>query len=236
MAVNISSKRVQIDKAKAVIVGAIAGAVFIIIFSLVASKALLSQRSYESKVTHEQTKARDQLIANVHATDQLVDAYKQFVDQPNNIIGGSSVLNNGSGRDQVTANGQSGNDGDNAKIVLDALPSKYDFPALQSSLEKMLSTQGFKIDDQSGTDDEIAQSANQSSDTPSPVELPFKFTVSGNVAALPALSDTLQRSIRPFVAQNISISGKNNEISFDFTGVTYYLPARQLNFPTEVVK
>ena len=121
----LSSKRLQIDKANASMVAFLAVAAFIAVFSLVASKALLSQRSYQSRVIAEKKKALTQLKTNNQAATELVAAYKSFVAAPENIIAGS-------------ASGSGDRDGDNAKIVLDALPSKYDFPALVTSIEKIL--------------------------------------------------------------------------------------------------
>src|SRR5574338_279847 len=111
---HISTKRILIDKANSTIVLAVGIAAFLTVFSMVSSKALLSRRAYQSKVIELQEKARDQLNAN----------YQAFVDRPENIIQGSST-------------GKGERDGDNAKIVLDALPSVYDFPGLTSSLEKI---------------------------------------------------------------------------------------------------
>ncbi len=223
MAVNFSTKRVQIDRAKAVMVGTIAGAVFIVVFSLVASKALLSQRSYQSRVIKEQEKAVKQLRDNIKNVDQLATSYKQFVNQPTNVLGGNTA-------------GQGDRDGDNAKIILDALPSKYDFPAVATSLEKILIDRKFKITNIIGTDDEVAQFSAQSTSTPEPVEIPFGFTVTGSYDSVQALMDILQRSIRPINVQKITLEGTNNSIDLNLTALTYYLPEKQLNFPTKDVK
>ncbi len=223
MAVQLSGKRMQIDRAQAVIVGAVSAAAFIVIFSLVASKALLSQRAYQARVTKEQEKAVKQLRENIKNVDQLATSYRQFVSQPNNVIGGSS-------------SGTGDRDGNNAKIILDALPSKYDFPALASSLEKILTDRNFKISNITGSDDEIAQASPQSSATPQPVEMPFSFTVTSTYDSIPGLIDIMQRSIRPLNIQKISLSGKNSELQLDVSAVTYYLPEKQLNFPTKVIE
>ena len=42
------------------------------------------------------------------------------------------------------------NDGDNGKIVPRCMPGQYDFPALATSLTKLLSGQGVKIQSISG--------------------------------------------------------------------------------------
>jgi hypothetical protein len=120
---TFSTKRVAIDKASAQMVIAMAIASFVAVFSLIASNAVWSQHGYLSRVTKEKEKAHSQLQANVKAVDGLTSAYRAFVSTPTNVIGGPS-------------DGTGDNGGDNARIVLDALPPQYDFPALTSSLEK----------------------------------------------------------------------------------------------------
>src|SRR5258708_5718319 len=108
-----STKRVQINKATATIVGVIAAASFVTVFSLIASRALLGQRAYQSRVIAAKEQAKKQLQDNLSAVSALQTQYKAFVGTNENILGGNP---NGSGE----------KDGDNARIILDALPSKYD--------------------------------------------------------------------------------------------------------------
>lgn len=223
MALNLSSKRVQIDKANVNIVIAVSVAAFVLVFSLIASKSLLAQRSYQAKVIAKKEVANKQLLDNLKAADSLVSSYKQFVSTPNNVIGGNPV-------------GQGDRDGDNAKIVLDALPSKYDFPALATSLEKILTDQNYKITGITGTDDELNQSALKQSSTPVTVEIPFSVAVSGNYASMQNLLQVFERSIRPFKIQTLSFSGKDQELNATVTALTYYQPEKTLNIRTEVVK
>lgn len=222
MAVHISAKRLQLDRAKTVMVGAISGAAFVVMFSFVAARALLVQRSYQNKVIASQTKAVKQLKENIKSANQLALSYKTFVQQPTNIIGGS-------------AKGNGPRDGDNAKIVLDALPSKYDFPAVATSLEKILLMHNAKIASISGIDEEIAQqSARQSMDQP--VEIPFSIKLTSSYDADRVIVEVLQRSIRPIRIQSLQLAGKNSSLEMEVKAVTYYLPEVKLDFPTQVVK
>lgn len=224
MAMQFSGKRVQIDRAKAIMVGSVGTAVFLVVFSIVGSKALLERRNFQSKVTKEQEKAVKQLRDNLRARDELVTAYKQFVEQPTNVIEGKTA-------------GTGDRDGDNARIVLDALPSKYDFPALATSLEKILQENNFKVNGISGTDEELTQnSADIASAPTTPVEIPFTFTVSSTYPSIQGLIDVLHRSIRPIHIKTMSLSGKDNSMTLDITARTYYLPEKQLIFPTKEIK
>lgn len=218
-----SSKRLQINKTNSVIVGALAISSFIFVFSLVASRALLSQRAYQSRVLTKKVQARDQLKANLATTQNLMNSYKDFVSTTANVLGGNPA-------------GTADKDGDNAKIVLDALPSKYDFPALTASLEKLLTQNNMKINGITGTDDEVNQAKTQSSNKPAPVEMPFQIDVSGTYAADQTIIGVFESSIRPFYITTLSFSGSNQELQLTMTAKTYYQPQKNLMIRTEVVK
>ena len=117
-----SAKRLQISKANATIVAVVSVAAFVTTFSLVAGQALLSKRSHQARVIFEKETARNQLLSNITASESLITAYQEFISRPENVIGGDPA---GSGE----------RDGDNARLILDALPSKYDFHSLDTSIE-----------------------------------------------------------------------------------------------------
>ncbi len=216
-----SGKRIQINKANTAMVAVVAIASFVSMFSLVAAKALWDQRSFQARVISDKEVARTQLKANVAATDTLTTSYKVFVGTPENVIGG-------------TSSGKGDRDGDNAKIVLDALPSKYDFPALATSLEKILKSGDYSIDSITGTDDEVNQRTSQ--DSTKPVEIPFQIGSTGTYASIQKLINSLERSIRPLNITKISFSGGDNELQAQVTAKTYYLPEKTLTIGTKEVK
>lgn len=221
---EISTKRVAIDKANAQMVVVAAIAAFITVFCLVAASSLWSEKSYQSRVITAKEQAFKQLQTNVQSVHNLVSSYKQFVSSPTNAIAGNTK-------------GTGDQDGDNATIVLDALPSQYDFPALTSSLEKILTQQNLKVDGITGSDDEVAQEANQSSPTPQPIAMPFSFTANGvNYNSVQSLLDALQRSIRPIQIDKLSLSGGANNLSVNISAHTYYQPEKDLKIGTKVVK
>lgn len=219
---NPSKKRILINKNNATVIIMIASMAFVTVFSLIASKALLSQRSYQANVIAEKKKALAQLKSNNDAAGKLVDSYKVFVSPSENIIGGSKV-------------GKGDRDGDNAKIILDALPSKYDFPALATSIEKILTGLNFKIEGINGTDDEIKQSV-ASTGAVQPVEMPFELSVVGNYETAQALSEVFQRSIRPIKVSLISLDGEDGNLNVVVGAKTYYQPEKVISITTKVVK
>ncbi len=222
---RISIKQNLIDKANTSIVAATAAAGFIVVFSLVASVALVSQLRYQSHVISAKKLAVSQLKTDISATKSLVTSYNTFVGSPQNLIGGSA---------DPTSNGPQ--DGDNAKIVLDALPSSYDFPALATSLDKILTSQNVKILSITGTDDELAQSNNSSSSKPVPVPMPFQFSVSGDYASIQNVTKVLESSIRPIQVQTLEVTGDQGNLTLNISAQTFYQPAKNLKINTKVVK
>lgn len=218
-----TTKRVQIDKANATMVLAVVISSFIFVFSIVAVKALWSQRGYQQRVITKKQKARDQLKKNVDAAQNLETAYKSFVDQNQNIIGGDH-------------NGTGPKDGDNAKIILDALPSKYDFIAMANSMNSLFSTGGIKVAGISGTDDEVNQAKNASSPTPQPIPMPFTISVQGSYDSVRKMIATIEKSIRPVDVDTLLISGSDDKLTVNITAKTYYQAAKSLKINTEVVK
>lgn len=219
-----SAKRLKINNANSVMVIAVAISSFIIVFSLVASNALLNQRSYQTRVITKKEEARDQLKKNVTASEPLIIAYKAFIGSTENVIGGNPL-------------GKSDKDGDNAKIILDALPSKYDFPALATSLEKLLTQRGVKIDSITGTDDELAQGSQGSSSQPLPIDMPFEVSITGDYRHVQSIIGLFGKSIRPIQINGLDFSvDDSGGLQLTVKAKTYYQPAKDLSLKTEVVK
>lgn len=221
---NLSTKRLAISRANTQMVAIAAVAAFVTIFCLFAARALLSQYSYQLRVTKAETTANNQLKKNISTYAQLLNSYQAFNSQPTNAIGGSST-------------GSGNNAGTNATIVLDALPSSYDFPALASSLEKILVGNNFSVTNITGTDDQLTEGSNNSSPNPQPVAMPFSFTVSNaTYASVQQLMVTLEESIRPIQVDSIMLSGASNNMTLTVNAHTFYQPAKNLGIKTEVIK
>ncbi|HSX23672.1 MAG TPA: hypothetical protein VLE74_01080 [Candidatus Saccharimonadales bacterium] len=220
---TISTKRIQIDKANAKMVIMLAATAFVIMFSVVASHALLSQHGYQARVIKEKKKALVQLKVNNQAVSQLVQSYKTFAGSSgDNVIGGN-----------VTGSGDM--DGNNAKIVLDALPSKYDFPALATSLDKILANKNFKLNSITGTDDELNQ-GKQTTAATAPIEIPFQVSVTGTFDGVQNLLDIFDRSIRPIKISQLGFKGTDTELTANVTAKTYFQPEKKVQITTKVVK
>lgn len=220
-------KRVQIDKTQSTMLAVITGATIITIFCLMSAKALLAQAAYQRRVVNANHAAVKQLQANVNNAKQLVTQYNQVFEgnSPSNIIGGQ----NDSSNSAVPPNG------DNARIVLDALPSKYDFPALLSSVSKVLNADGITAASVTGTD-ESATIKDDSGPNPQPQQIQLMVGGTGSYAQVQTFVQDLERSIRPFDVVKLSLSGPQNQLNFAMTLNTYYQPAKTLSIVTKEVK
>ncbi len=220
---NTSFKRLQISKANSQIVIATSGAAFIVTFSLIAGQALLNKRSYQNKVIRAKETAVNQLQENVKAANNLSLSYKSFVETSSNVLGGNPA-------------GTGDKDGDNGKIVLDALPSQYDFPSLTSSIEKLMKDNGYKANAISGTDDELVQKKNLATGMPQPIAIPFTIAVTTNAEGAKNLVALLEKSIRPINVKSVTLSGSNSAAQVTIAAETYYQPRKGLNIELKVVK
>lgn len=217
-----STKRLQIGKANTMILIVVSVAAFVTTFSLVSARALWVKRGFQNRVIEAKEQAADQLKDNIAAVDGLVTAYKEFTARPENVLKGDP-------------NGTGELDGNNAKIILDALPSKYDFPALTTSLEKLLTDDKFTINSITGTDDEIAQSSSEGT-VSSPIDIPFQLSASTAPKSLQSLLQLFERSIRPIKIQTILIKSDGTIINVDVVATTSYLPEKLLTITKKEVK
>jgi hypothetical protein len=218
---QMSFKQLAINKDNSTILLVVALASFLVVFSLVASNALLKQRSYQAKVIGQKKVALKQLETNVQEAEKLKTSYQVFAEDQQNLLGGSSE-------------GSGDKDGDNPRLILDALPSKYDFPGLATSLEKVFKQ--YSIKSISGTDDEIAQSEVPAAGLPQPIEIPFAVSVGSSPQASKQMLEIFEKSIRPIQINNLAITGQADEVRITVDAVTYYQPQRVVEVRMEKVK
>lgn len=212
------SKRAAVDKNQTTIFAVVAIASVIAVGSLMVAKGLWSQSMYLNKVAGKKEVAVSQLEQNKVAVASLTDSYNKFNEQSPNLLGGNTT-------------GTGPRDGSNGELVLDALPNRYDFPALTASLEKLLS--GYTIDGINGSDDSLAQ---QASAPGVPAEIPFSFGVNTSYDGFKQLLDTFNKSIRPFNLTKVDISGENADLNVMIQAKTYYQPDTGVEVGSEVVQ
>lgn len=226
MAVNkpqFSMKRIAIDKANTSLILVITISIFVVVFSLVASKALYGQMRYQSRVIGEKEATVKLILKNKQEVERLSTSYTEFSSEITNAIGGNPK-------------GAGDRDGENSRIILDALPSQYDYPALITSLNKLAQTGGFTLTSLTGTDDEVNQATNNSSSSPASIEMPFSLEASIAQTDGVKFLQLFEKSIRPIQISKVSIQGADSSLKVSIQAKTYFQPEKKLNITDEVVK
>lgn len=222
LGLKLGGKRAMIDKANASMLAIIGVTSFVVTFSVISSKALWSQHGYQGRVIAKKDTALKTLKTNNKNITSLVSSYGDFATGKINVLGGDPA-------------GTGPTSGDNPQIVLDALPSKYDYPGLVSGLGRLLTQGGYKTDSIGGTDDELAQQ-NSGGDNPDPVEIPFPLVITTDYDGAHNLLLSLEKSIRPIYVSSLTLSATGSNVSVGLTAKTFYLPEKTLKISTTVVK
>lgn len=209
---KLSVRHIQIDRAHLQMITVISIATVVLVFSIFALQALSKQISYQNKVIGLRSKANKTLQANVKSAQALETAYNAFNDSSESVLG---------------------NNEKNARIVLNALPSKYDFPAVVSSLSFLAKSSGVALGDVSGTDQELT--AEQQSTEPKVVEIPFDVTVTGSYTSIQKFVENVQKSIRPFQVLTSDFRGSDASMTARISMKTFYQPEKQLQLKEEIV-
>jgi len=217
-----SKKHALIDKANATTMAAIAATSVVVVFSLVAGRSLLRQYSYQNQVIKQKKLTLMQVTDSSKNVTKLVSSYKAFAGGSVNVLGGSPT-------------GTGPLDGDNPRIVLDALPSKYDFPGLISSLEKLVSSGGYAINSIGGTE-EAGAGLELPGPNPVLVEVPFPITITADYGGAQRFITTLEASIRPVYITNLSLTGNDASIQLTLKAKTFYQSEKTFDVTNEVVK
>lgn len=200
-----STKRQAIDKAKSTVFTTMVIASIVISLSVVAIKFMWDLRGYNSRVIAAKEEARDILQQNVENSAQLRSNFVLFEEG------------------DITS-----------QDVLDALPSKYDFAALITSIDSLAKRNGLVLESFNG--DDLSAEAIQEATQPTPVAMPFSISIIGEYEDLQDFMETLQRSIRPFTVEGLEISGSDDSITADIALSTYYQPQASTEVETKRVE
>jgi Tfp pilus assembly protein PilO len=199
------TKRQLIKKSSSAIVGATAIAAIVASFSIVTINFLWNLSRHNESVITEKQKASRTLEENVENIEPLQNSFR--------------ILESGDV---------------NSVTVLDALPSKYDFPALATTMESLAIRSGLTLSEFSGND--LEGEAAQQSTTPNPIEIPFTMVVQGEYQDIQEFIDNLGKTIRPLVVKSMELKGSDSSMKASLSIVTYYQPATDLNLTTKVVQ
>ncbi len=225
---QVSFKRLALSKANTQMLAVAAVAAFVTVFCLGAANYFWGLRSYQAKIISSDTVADNNLKADVRAKNQLENSYLKFANKTPNLIN-----QNNSGF-IMGPNGQKYSY-NNAIIVLDALPSRYDFPALTASIQSFLQRQNLDITAISGTD-QTGSVTTKPSGNPQLVSIPFSFTVvNASYSAVQNLLKNMMESIRPLTIDKMTLSGTDSSMTVTINAHTYFQPGKEFKIGTETI-
>lgn len=227
MNIKLSSKKIQLDKAQSSMLAIVTIATVLSVFFLVSAKSLISQATYQKRLIDARRDAVEQLQENVKSANSLIEHY-------NTVFEGSSPTNLIGGRKDPSPNAVPPN-GTNGRIVLNALPSSYDFPALITSVSKILRDNGISSPNISGSDESETISTDSQS-TPTAREIELIIGGSGNYGSIQKLVKDIERSIRPFDVTSMQLRGSDAQMFITMNTKTYFQPAKSLSIGSKEIK
>jgi Pilus assembly protein, PilO len=214
---EFTTKQTLVDKDNTFILFLLATTSAVTIFCLVSANSLYAKMNYQNKVIGIKNNAANQLDSNYNASQNLTSSYQKFQAQSVPVKGVQS----------------------NAVMVLDALPSKYDFPALFTSLSARMLSDKLIEKNLTATDNQV--NALQSSPDPKLVAMPFSISGEGSIMSIESYISDLENSIRPMVISNIVIdigqtTGSSQSIpKLDIKATTYYQPEKTFKIVNKTV-
>lgn len=200
-----TTKRQAIQGARNVVIIAMIVAAVVVSFSAIGLKMLWDLRAFNSRVTSRKEAVRDQLIINLENAQELQTAFNIFETQDVN-----------------------------SEEVLGALPSRYDFPALATSIEALAARSGLQLASFNG--DDLGATAANTTTSPTPVEMEFNIEVNGPFSDIKKFVSNLDLSIRPMKITSIELRGGEDDMTAQMVVETYYQPRVNLDLETETIR
>ena len=191
---NILGKKTQLANTNNLQVIWLSVAIFIVIFCFFAVKSLYSEGQYQNRVIKAQDSTLSTLSDDLASVSQIEKSYEAFNNVPQNILGGNPSTTGG-------------NNGNNSKIILDALPNNIDVPAWSlniNNLDSLLLQQPSFI-----TLDPSAVAVDQTTVAPSLMPMPIAIPLAGSFSVDPnsigGVLDSLYTSLIPIQVNSINI-------------------------------
>lgn len=218
-------KRQQISRANQMMFLWIAGVSIVVGFSLVLVVFLVQRIWFGEKVINEKLHTVSVLDSNLNVVQSLKDNVR-VLNTDENLK--STVLNDTDPPIQS---------------VLDALPAEANSTAMASSLQtKLLSgidgvtIEALKVDPVAGVEVDSSLASTDTSSTDNAIN--FTFAVSALASNQSALHDVLvriEKSIRPFNIQSLSIESQGGRVVMTASGQGYYETQQKVQLTDKVV-
>lgn len=224
---KLSTKSVQMNKGQSRLLLTVVVASLISVFCLVSAKNLITRSIYQGKVISARHKSAEQIKTDIRNANTLVAQYKDvFIgNSSQNIIGGQNDQNPFA----VPPNG------DNGRIVIDALPKTYNFPALLTSLQLIMNKNHLGSQSIGGTD-QSSTAVNDPTGNPQYTNMDVTVSGTGTYSEADSFITDLENSIRPFDVTNLSLSGNESSLVVNLNITTYYQPAKTINITSQEIK
>ena len=210
-----TAKHAQIDKASTQTFAAVTVAAIVVSMSLVLLNILWGTSRFNTKVQGELEIARDALQTNLERVGPLQESFNRFE------IGDNLIP------DQEEEK-------KNSELVLDALPSKFDFPELAASINNLAEEAGVELSSFNGTD--LGSDTSGSSSNPRAQEIPFSMRVVGSYSGISKFLRGIENSIRPITVLSIDLTGSSSNLQASVTAETVYQPAVDLTIQKETIQ
>lgn len=211
--INVTSKRVKLEKANSQIFIATAAASFVIAFCAVWLNIIWEEKQFQDIVISERKEVLDQAQENIANIEELKTSFVNL-ENANDLLVGQG-------------------DEANSTVILDALPPKYDFPAVASSMDDIAKRSGVLL--LTFTGDDLVEEAVDSAIEPFPTQIPFRVVINGSSSATEEFLVNLERSIRPMSVSSLNISGTDDELETVLEIVTHYQPSVNVDITTKTI-
>lgn len=221
-------KRQQITKANQMMFLWIAGVSVVVGFSLVLMIFLVQKIWFGEKVIAEKQNTVSILEKNVRIAPDLKNNVR--------VLGTNENLKS-----------TRLNDSDSAlQSVLDALPADANSTAMASSLQTKLlngvpgvTIESLRVDPVSGVETTGESTDMESGSSASAGTIGFSYSVSTpaiNQEGLRQILLRMEKSIRPFTINKLSVESQGNRVVMNVTGVGYYEQAQEITLKDKVVR
>lgn len=213
-------KRQQIEATNKQIFLWVAGAAVLISFCVIALQFLGKEFLFNQKIINEKAATNQQLERNIATAEQLkANVDKLLADE------------NLSSVDRIEEAAESSN----LTVVLDALPTTGDSTGFANSLQSVVFPLSKVTIKELSTKSEGVE-AEDSASAAEPADLPFSATITGKYDNVRLALNDLSRVIRPINPLEMNIRASDDTLQVTISGVTYYLPAAEVNVSSKVVE
>ena len=210
-----STKHSQIRQASTQTFVAVAVSSVVVSMSIVMLNILWETSKFNSSVHDAQGVAKDILETNIEAAKPLQESFDRLE------ISGNLIPTQADNKK-------------NSEVILDALPSKFDFPELAASISNLAKVSSVELKSFRGTD--IGSDATQSSPSPVAEQIPFTMEVEGSYSAVAKFLLNMENSIRPIKTLSLDLSGTDNKLRATINAETSYQPAFDLKIQKRTVQ